>query len=249
MNICTALSDQEMLQYSRQIMLPSFDLEGQERLSQARVLVVGLGGLGCTVAHFLASSGVGQLTLQDLDCVESSNLPRQILHRPSSIGQAKVDSARHSLQAIAPNVAIKTYSKPFVGGQDVTKFDCVVDCTDNLVTRQAINSACYQAQVPLVCGAVIRLEGQLGSFYTQQDSACYACVSSHFSAPEVSCSEAGVLSPMVGVIGSMQATEVLKIISKCASPLHNQWVLFDGATMQSRIFNVARNPHCEVCSH
>ncbi len=242
------LCDSEILRYSRQIMLPSFDLEGQERLSQAHVLVVGLGGLGCTVAQFLATSGVGQLTLQDVDDVEASNLPRQILHQPDSVGQAKVDSAKNTLKALAPTCHIKAMHTPFVSGHDVTEYDCVVDCTDNLATRQAINIACYQAHVPLVCGAVIRYEGQLGTFFTRDDSACYACISSHFRAPEMSCSEAGVLSPMVGIIGSMQAMEALKIISQCVIPLHNQWLLFDGATMQSRIFDILHNPDCQVCS-
>lgn len=243
------LSDKELTRYARQIMLPSMDIAGQERLKAAHVLVVGLGGLGSSVAQALAAAGIGQLTLQDHDSVELSNLPRQYLHNESRIGSAKVISAAQSLQTLSPTIELTTQATAFNPEQDVSQYACVVDCTDNLDARMAINQACFEVQTPLVCGAAIRFEGQLGSFFTQPDSACYGCVAQMFDTPNETCSEAGVLSPVVGVIGMLQACEVLKIISRCGTPLHNQWLIFDVASMQSQTYQLKPHAHCATCNN
>ena len=211
------LSDEELLRYSRQILLAQVDIDGQLKLKNSRVLIVGLGGLGSPVALYLAAAGVGELHLADFDTVDLSNLQRQITHDTDSLGQLKVESAAKRLRAINPAIQLHLYP----AGLDadslvmaVAGVDLVLDCTDNFGIREAVNAACVAVCKPLVSGAAIRLEGQLAVFDPRQaDSPCYHCLYGHGSEAELTCSEAGVLGPLVGLVGSLQALEALKLLA------------------------------------
>ena len=203
------LSDQEMLRYNRQIILRGFDFDGQEALKDSRVLIVGLGGLGCAASQYLASAGVGNLTLLDFDTVSLSNLQRQTLHSDATVGQPKVDSARDAL------------------------------------TR--INAGCFAAKVPLVSGAAIRMEGQITVFTYQDGEPCYRCLSRLFGENALTCVEAGVMAPLIGVIGSLQAMEAIKLLAGYGKPASGKIVMYDAMTCQFREMKLMRNPGCEVC--
>ena len=247
------LSDEQLMRYSRHIMLPSMDIDGQERLWNARVLIIGLGGLGCAVSQYLAASGIGTITLVDDDTVDKTNLQRQVLHGESKVGQEKVESARASLSAINSEIEIKTINQRLTGEaltEQVKSHDLVLDCCDNLATRNEINRACFKHKVPLVSGAAIRMEGQVISFLMSTeapDSPCYACVSSLFGEQSLTCSESGILSPVVGIIGTIQATESLKILAKIGEPLSGKLLMLDAATMSFNTFNVNKLKQCPVC--
>lgn len=246
------LSDEESLRYNRQIVLRGFDFDGQEKLKAAKVLIVGLGGLGCAAAPYLASAGVGQLTLLDFDTVSLSNLQRQILHRDSAIGQAKVDSARQQLSQINPHIRLDAINQQLddaqlaelIGQQDV-----VLDCTDNVATREQLNRLCHASKTPLVSGAAIRMEGQIAVFRWQQDEPCYRCISRLFGDATLSCVEAGVMAPLVGVIGSLQAMEAIRVLSDFGNPVPGKLLMYDAMTLQFREMKVAKDPACEVCGH
>lgn len=245
------LSDQELLRYSRQILLPQIDVDGQLRLKQSRALIVGLGGLGSPVALYLAAAGVGELHLADFDSVDLTNLQRQVLHDTPSVGQSKVDSALARLAALNPEVALC----PLHGALDadslaaaVTTVDLVLDCSDNFGTREAVNAACVAAGRPLVSGAAIRLEGQLSVFDPRRaDSPCYHCLYGHGSEAELTCSEAGVVGPLVGLVGSLQALEALKLLAGFGEPLVGRLLLIDAFASRFRELRVRRDPQCPVC--
>jgi len=245
------LNDEELLRYSRQILLKQVDIEGQLRLKDSRVLVVGLGGLGSPVALYLAAAGVGELHLADFDSVDLTNLQRQVLHDASALGVAKVDSAMARLGALNPLARLIAYraamDKDLLGAA-VAAVDVVVDCTDNFAVREAINAACVAARTPLVSGAAIRLEGQLSVFDPRVEaSPCYHCLYGHGSEAELSCSEAGVLGPLVGVLGSLQALETMKLLVGFGEPLIGRLLLVDALSTRFRELRVRRDPACAVC--
>ncbi|GAB57976.1 adenylyltransferase and sulfurtransferase [Rheinheimera nanhaiensis E407-8] len=244
------MNQQQAMRYSRQLMLPALDFRGQEALLASKVLLVGMGGLGCAAAPYLVASGVGSITLVDSDTIDHSNLQRQILYREEDIGQSKVQQATESLQALNSDIVINALQQRLTAddlAQLVPQFSLVLDCTDNLSSRNAINAACVNAKVPLVSGAAIRFEGQLASFSMQGDGACYHCLSQLFGEQQLTCMEAGILSPVVGVVGVMQALEAVKILAGVGTPLYGKLQLFDGLTSQWRQFTLAKDPACSVC--
>ncbi|CCG86757.1 molybdopterin-synthase adenylyltransferase MoeB [Erwinia piriflorinigrans] len=244
------LSDEEMLRYNRQVVLRSFDLDGQEQLKAARVLVVGLGGLGCAASQYLAAAGVGQLTLLDFDEVTLSNLQRQVLHGEAQLGMAKVDSARARLSAINSLIAIEAVNARLDDdalAQLIAQHQLVIDCCDNLETREQLNRLCFASKTPLVSGAAIRMEGQISVFSWGRDEPCYRCISRLFGAATLSCVEAGVMAPLVGVIGSLQAMEAIRALTHYGSPVAGKLLLYDAMTLQFRSIKVAKDAGCEVC--
>lgn len=246
------LSDAESLRYNRQIVLRGFDFDGQEKLKAAKALIVGLGGLGCAAAPYLASAGVGQLTLLDFDTVSLSNLQRQILHRDSVIGQAKVDSARQQLSEINPHIRLDAINQQLDDAQLtdlISQHDVVLDCSDNVATREQLNRLCHASKTALVSGAAIRMEGQIAVFRWQPDEPCYRCLSRLFGDATLSCVEAGVMAPLVGVIGSLQAMEAIRVLSDFGSPVPGKLLMYDAMTLQFREMKVAKDPACEVCGH
>ncbi|HAQ25559.1 molybdopterin-synthase adenylyltransferase MoeB [Stutzerimonas nitrititolerans] len=245
------LSDDELLRYSRQILLKQIDIDGQLKLKQSRVLIVGLGGLGSPVALYLAAAGVGELHLADFDTVDATNLHRQILHDTTSVGRTKVDSAIERLEALNPLVKVvplRTALDADSLGPAVAAVDLVLDCTDNFAIREAVNGACVAAGKPLVSGAAIRLEGQLSVFDPRvASSPCYHCLYGHGSEAELTCSEAGVAGPLVGLVGSLQALEALKLLAGFGEPLVGRLLLIDALTSRFRELKVKRDPACAVC--
>ncbi|WP_342321388.1 molybdopterin-synthase adenylyltransferase MoeB [Kosakonia sp. BYX6] len=244
------LSDAEMMRYNRQVILRGFDFDGQERLKAARVLVVGLGGLGCAAAQYLAAAGAGNMTLLDFDTVALSNLQRQTLHGDADIGKAKVDSACESLQRINPHVhytPINALLDEDALFAQIAAHDIVLDCTDNVAIRNQLNVGCFQHKVPLVSGAAIRMEGQISVFTWGENAPCYRCLSRLFGENALTCVEAGVMAPLVGVIGSLQAMEAIKVLTQYGTPAAGKILMYDAMTCQFREMKLLRNPGCEVC--
>lgn len=245
------LSDDELLRYSRQILMPRFDVAGQAALKSARVLVIGAGGLGCPVALYLGAAGVGHLTLVDDDDIELANLQRQIGFEQSELGQSKAEALASRVQRINPSVAVSALNQRLVGDELarlVAESSLVVDCCDNFQTRFAVNRACVSARVPLVSGAAIRGEGQLSVFDSRDDtSPCYHCLYPEQGNEDLSCSEAGVIAPLVGMIGSAQAMEAIKVISGVGTPLIGRLLILDAWQMAWREMKLARDPECPVC--
>ena len=245
------LSDQELLRYSRQVLLAQIDIDGQLRLKQSKALIVGLGGLGSPVALYLAAAGVGELHLADFDTVDLTNLQRQVIHDSASVGMSKVDSALQRLQAINPEIGLVAHREAL--DEDslaaaVAAVDLVLDCSDNFATREAVNAACVAACKPLVSGAAIRLEGQLSVFDPRRDySPCYHCLYGHGSEDELTCSEAGVIGPLVGLVGSLQALEAMKLLAGFGEPLVGRLLLIDALGTRIRELRVKRDPACTVC--
>ncbi|MND19916.1 Molybdopterin-synthase adenylyltransferase [compost metagenome] len=245
------LSDQELLRYSRQVLLAQIDIDGQLRLKQSKALIVGLGGLGSPVALYLAAAGVGELHLADFDTVDLTNLQRQVIHDSASVGMSKVDSALQRLQAINPEISLVAHRQAL--DEDslaaaVAAVDLVLDCSDNFATREAVNVACVVAGKPLVSGAAIRLEGQLSVFDPRRDySPCYHCLYGHGSEAELTCSEAGVIGPLVGLVGSLQALEAMKLLAGFGEPLVGRLLLIDALGTRIRELRVKRDPACAVC--
>lgn len=247
------LSDEQLLRYSRHIMLPDIEIEGQQRLLNSRVLILGLGGLGSPVSLYLASAGVGELWLVDDDVVDLSNLQRQIAHTQSRIGQTKVASAAQAMRAINPDVTIKQIEQR-VDAENlvdlVQQVDLVLDCTDNFTTRFALNKACFQTGVVLVSGAAIRFDGQVSVFDPRDEqSPCYQCLYPEGDAAALTCAESGVLAPLVGVIGAVQAMEAIKLLAQAGRPLTGRLLLLDGRRMEWREMRLVKDPACKVCSH
>ncbi|TKI07438.1 molybdopterin-synthase adenylyltransferase MoeB [Martelella alba] len=244
------LSREEILRYNRQITLRGFDFDGQEKLKSARVLVVGLGGLGCAAAQYLAAAGVGRLDLLDFDQVSLSNLQRQILHTDERIGMAKVASAAQALSAINPHIVLAPHNDHLDNDRLdalISLCDVVVDCSDNLGTREQLNQLCFSRRVPLVSGAAIRMEGQLSVFTYRSGEPCYRCLSRLFGAENLTCAESGVMSPLVGVIGSLQAMETLKLLTAFGRPASGKLVIYDAMTLQFREMTLTRDPRCAIC--
>ena len=247
------MNDEQLLRYSRQILLPQFDVQGQQKLLDAQVLIIGLGGLGSPVAMYLAAAGIGRLILVDHDEVELSNLQRQIIHRTENIGQAKVESARQNLQALNPDVAIHCINHKLDDTeleQLVATVDVVVDATDNFPSRFAINRACVKNKKPLVSGAAIRMEGQVSIFDLRDtDSPCYRCLYDEDGSLEETCSENGVMAPMVGIIGSIQAMETIKLIASIGETLTGKLLITDSLHQEWRSMKLKKDPNCPVCGH
>lgn len=245
------LTDQELLRYSRQILLQQVDIDGQLKLKHSRVLIVGLGGLGSPVALYLAAAGVGELHVADFDHVDVTNLQRQIIHDTASVGQSKVDSALARLAAINPEITLLAHRRALDAdslAKAVEAVDLVLDCCDNFGTREAVNAACIAARKPLVSGAAIRLEGQLSVFDVRQPaSPCYHCLYGHGSDDDLTCSEAGVIGPLVGLVGSLQALEALKLLAGFGEPLVGRLLLIDALGARFRELRVKRDPACSVC--
>ena len=246
------MDDRQLLRYSRHILLDEVGIEGQQRVLDARVLIVGAGGLGSPAALYLAASGVGHITLVDDDEVDLTNLQRQVMHTTARIGRPKVESGREALMQINPEIEVTALRERVQGErlrELVAASDLVLDCSDNFATRQAVNRACVRAGVPLVAGAVIRFDGQVSVFDVRDPaSPCYACLFPEDSRFEdVACSTMGVFAPLVGVIGAVQAAEALKLLAGCGRPLTGRLLMLDGRGMEWTEVRVGRNPGCPVC--
>lgn len=246
------LNDQQLLRYSRHLLLDQIGIEGQERIVGARVLVVGAGGLGSPAALYLASAGVGRIVLADDDTVDLTNLQRQILHTQERIGQMKALSGRTALALINPEVQVETVTERLAGdalSATVADVDVVLDCCDNFATRHAINRASVQHGKPLVSGAAIRFDGQLSVFDPRRPaSPCYHCLFPEGEdVEEVRCAVMGVFAPLTGIIGAAQAAEALKLIVGCGEPAIGRLLLLDGLTMSWRSVKFGRDPGCAVC--
>ncbi len=245
------ISDEQLLRYSRQIMLPNFDVAAQEELLAARVLIVGLGGLGSPVALYLAAAGVGELHLADGDSVDASNLQRQIAHGEADIAANKARSAAAACRNINPETVLQVIEERLAGEplrERVAAVDLVVDATDSFVTRLDLNQACIEALKPLVSGAAIGSEGHLTVFDVAGGTPCYRCLYPEGSVEQdLSCSENGVLAPIVGVIGTLQALEAVKYLTGYGEALLGRLMVLDGANLQSREIRLTRNPDCPHC--
>ena len=248
------MNDQDLLRYARHILLNELGIEGQEKLLQARVLIVGAGGLGAPASLYLAGAGVGRITLADDDVVELSNLQRQIIHTTDRLDQAKAESGKQALHALNPAVQVDAIVRRLMGREledAVAQADIVLDCCDNFATRHAINRACVLHRKPLVSGAAIRFAGQV-SVYDMRDDAspCYHCLFPEADeADEVSCATTGVLGPLVGIIGSTQAAEAIKLITGMGQSLTGRLLCLDALTMQWNSIGLKRDPGCPVCGH
>ncbi|CNL11029.1 TPA: molybdopterin-synthase adenylyltransferase MoeB [Yersinia enterocolitica] len=244
------LSDAQALRYNRQIVLRGFDFDGQEKLNTAKVLIVGLGGLGCAAAQYLAVAGVGHLTLLDFDKVSLSNLQRQVLHRDDRIGVSKVASAALTLSEMNPNLIIKTIDAQLDDEQlaiTIAEHQLVLDCTDNVASREQLNRLCHAQRKPLVSGAAIRMEGQVSAFTYQEAQPCYRCLSRLFGDNALTCVEAGVMAPLVGIIGNLQAMEAIKLLTQYGQVISGRILMYDAMTAEFRSLKLAKDANCEVC--
>ena len=246
------MDDDALLRYSRQIMLPQIDVAGQDRLAGASVLVIGVGGLGSPVAMYLAAAGIGRLTLMDPDVVELSNLQRQIAHATADIGTAKVESAARKLAALNPLTEVITLAER-ASDANLTGLardaDVVVDCSDNFATRGAVNEATVAAGRPLVSGAAIRFEGQISVFRNDRtDAPCYQCLYGLGVAEAGTCTTNGVAAPVLGVVGSLQAVEVMKLILRIGTPLSGRMLLYDALAAGFQEMRFGKDPGCPVCA-
>jgi len=246
------MDDQQLLRYSRQILLPQIDIEGQQKLLDAHVGIIGAGGLGSPVAMYLASAGVGRLTIADHDQVDLSNLQRQILHDSNDIGRPKVESARTRLTALNPDVTVTPLNARIDAAQLqqlAQQADVIVDASDNFATRFAVNAACVATGTPLVSGAAVRMEGQLSVFVPRRDdSPCYRCLYREGDEPDQTCTGNGVLAPIVGIIGSLQALEALKLLLGIGETLCGRLLVFDGLHHEWRSIRLHKDPSCPVCA-
>lgn len=246
------MDDRQLLRYSRHLLLDEIGHEAQERLLASTALVVGAGGLGCPAALYLATAGIGRILLADPDTVDLTNLQRQILHRESTVGLPKVESAQRTLAQINSTIEVIPIARRLEGAaleEAVAGSTVVLDCCDNFETRHAVNRACVKAGVPLVSGAAIRFDGQLAVFDTRRpDSACYHCLFPEGQeTEEVRCATMGVFAPLTGIVGTMQAAEALKIAGGFGEPMVGRLMLVDSRTMQMQSIELARDPACPVC--
>lgn len=246
------MKDEQLLRYSRQIMLPEIDIEGQQELLNSAVMLIGLGGLGSPVSMYLASAGVGHLVLVDFDTVELSNLQRQIIHSTADIDRPKVESARDRLLALNPDCKITIINKQLDEKELLQKtkdVDVVIDGSDNFPTRFAVNKACFENKTALVSGAAIRFEGQISVFdHRQENSPCYRCLYNDDEMATETCSQTGVVSPLLGVIGSLQALEAIKLITGIGESLIGKLLLFDAITTEFQTMRFKQDPACPVCN-
>lgn len=246
------MDDQQLLRYSRHILLPEIDIAGQEKLIRSSAFILGAGGLGSPVALYLAASGIGKLVICDHDQVDLTNLQRQILHNTASIGKSKADSAKNTLQHINPQIKIiplSEYATPDLLNKEIGEVDIVVDASDNFSARHLLNQACLIHRKPLISGAAVRFTGQVTVFNFRQDnSPCYHCLfpdSGESDDPE--CAVMGVFSPLTGIIGCIQAAETIKVLLEIGETLHGRLLLLDGLTMRFRSFTLSKDPHCPAC--
>lgn len=247
----TELNDQELSRYSRQILLSEIDYDGQLQLANSHAVIFGLGGLGSPASLYLAAAGIGKLTLVDFDEVDDSNLQRQIVHREVNIGELKVESAKSNLSQLNRFIDINSLGKT-LNENEVAKLiataDVVLDCTDNFQTRFMLNRACFNAKKPLVSGAAIRWEGQLSTYdFRKDDSPCYQCLYPNEGGEELTCSRNGVLSPVVGMVGSMQAVEAIKALLNLPT-LTGKLMIIDAYSMMIRTLNLKKDSKCPLCS-
>jgi adenylyltransferase/sulfurtransferase len=247
------MNDEQLLRYSRHILLPQIGIEGQQKLLGSHALLIGAGGLGSPIALYLASAGVGRITICDFDDVDLTNLQRQIVHRTESIGSKKVDSARKTLAAINPEVDVVAVPERIAGArleELVAAADVVLDGSDNFATRHAVNRACVKLRKPLVSGAGVRFDGQIAVFDMRSPQApCYHCLfPEHGENEDVRCAVMGVFAPLVGIIGATQAAEALKLLAGIGTPLSGRLLLLDALTMEWRSMRLAKDPACAVCS-
>ena len=245
------MNDQQLLRYSRQIMLPQVDIEGQQKLLDSKVLIVGAGGLGSPASIYLAAAGVGQITIYDDDEVDLSNLQRQIAHHTDDIGTDKVISTRQTLKKINPDTKVVAVKQRLKGDQlkkEVINADVVLDCCDNFTTRFAVNAACVEYKTPLVSGAAIRFEGQVAVFTPgRADSPCYNCLYADNGEEMQNCATNGVIAPVTGIVGSIQAMEAMKLIMDIGETLTGRLLLLDGLSMQWNEMKLRRNSLCPTC--
>lgn len=246
------MNDNQLLRYSRQIMLPACDIAGQQKLLDANVLIIGAGGLGSPASIYLAAAGVGNITLYDDDVVDLSNLQRQIAHHTPDIGTDKVISTRQTLNKLNPDVNVRAVKQRLDGNQldsEVMQADVVLDCSDNFSTRFAINKACVKHQTPLVSGAAIRFEGQVTVFTPgHNNSPCYNCLYNSDDEELQNCATNGVIAPITGIVGSIQALEAMKLIMNIGETLTGRLLLLDGFTMEWNTMKLRKNPNCPTCS-
>jgi molybdopterin/thiamine biosynthesis adenylyltransferase len=246
------MNDEQLLRYSRHLLLEDIDVEGQEKLLNAHALVIGAGGLGSAAAPYLAAAGLGHITLIDHDEVEITNLQRQIMHTEASVGKSKVWSGKHFLSQLNSGIRIEAIEAKVTQSMldDVLpSVDIVLDCTDNFQTRHLINASCVQHQVPLVSGSALRFDGQVSIFNPQHStSPCYACIfSPDETFEEVSCSSMGIFSPLVGIIGAIQAAQALQMLIGFGEPLIGRMLLWNAKSTNIDEIRIARNPECPVC--
>ena len=245
------MNDQQLLRYSRQIMLSQVDIEGQQKLLSAKVLIVGAGGLGSPASIYLAAAGVGQITIYDDDEVDLSNLQRQIAHHTNDIGTDKVISTQQTLKKINPEIKVVAVKQRLEGKQlktEVNKADLVLDCCDNFTTRFAVNAACVYHKTPLVSGAAIRFEGQIAVFTSgTNNSPCYNCLYADTGEEMQNCTTNGVIAPITGIVGSIQAMEAMKLIMNIGESLSGRLLLLDGLSMQWNEMKLKKNVNCPTC--
>ncbi|MCC6474265.1 MAG: molybdopterin-synthase adenylyltransferase MoeB [Burkholderiales bacterium] len=247
------MNDEQLLRYSRHVLLAEFGIEGQERLLASRALIVGAGGLGSPAAMYLAAAGVGTIALADSDTVDLTNLQRQILHESTSVGSAKVDSGRARLQALNPGVHVEPMAVRLEGAAleaAVARADVVLDCSDNFATRHAVTRACAAHAKPLVSGAAVRFDGQVTVFdLRRQESACYECLFPQAAElEETRCAVMGVFAPLTGVIGTVQAAEAIKLLCGLGESIDGRLLLLDTLRMEWRSVRLRRDPACRVCA-
>jgi adenylyltransferase/sulfurtransferase len=246
------MNDDQLLRYSRHILLPEVGIEGQETLLASHALVIGAGGLGSPAALYLATAGVGKITLADSDTVDLTNLQRQVLHTTAGVGTPKAVSGKNTIAAYNPGVEVVALEKRAEGAlldELVGSADVVLDCCDNFATRHAVNRACVKHGKPLVSGAAIRFDGQISVFdLRQKDAPCYHCLFPEGQdLEELRCAVTGVFAPLTGIIGTMQAAETLKLLAGIGEPLNGRLLLLDALSMQWRSIKLARDPDCPVC--
>jgi len=247
------VNDDQLLRYSRHILLPEFGIEGQERLLAAHALVIGAGGLGSPAAMYLAAGGTGRITLADGDSVDLTNLQRQILHTTVAVGRAKAYSGKDTLAQLNPQVEVSAIPERLEGerlAQLVASADVVLDCSDNFATRHAVNRACVKYRKPLVSGASVRFDGQVSVFDLRLDEApCYNCLFPEDTEPEeMRCAVMGVFAPLTGIIGTVQAAEALKLLAGTGESLNGRLLLLDCLRMEWRSVKLSKDPACKVCA-
>lgn len=246
------MNDNDLLRYSRHLLLPGLDITGQEKLLNSRVLIVGLGGLGSPVLQYLAASGIGFLMLVDHDVVELSNVQRQICHGTDDVGNTKVDSAMEEAKRINPNVHVESFQQKADAEflqQHLPQIDLIVDCSDNAAVRYLINDACLAHKKPWVSGAAVAVQGQVICFDPRiEDQPCYRCLYPQLLDEQRNCSTSGVLAPLVGVIGSLQALEAIKMLSSLGKPILSRLQTFDALEGQWRSWGLAKDSNCSSCN-
>lgn len=247
------MNDNQLLHYSRHILLQEIGVEGQDRLLGAHALIVGAGGLGSPAALYLAAAGVGRIALADPDRVELTNLQRQIAHDMASLNENKAASAARRMRAMNPDVEIEPLAERLAGArlaELVGQADIVLDCSDNFTTRHAVNRACVQLKKPLVSGAAVRFDGQVSVFDLRQiEAPCYACLfPEHAEESEMRCAEFGVFAPLVGVVGAMQAAEALKLLMGIGRSLNGRLLLYNALDAEWRAIKLKKDGQCAVCA-